>query len=53
MAGLLADDYLAITPSGTLQTKDQALENMRDGMLRLTTLEITIARFGSTAPRRW
>ena len=52
MAGLLADDYLAITPSGTLQTKDQALENMRDGMLRLTTLEITdrkVRFYGTTA----
>jgi uncharacterized protein (TIGR02246 family) len=52
MAGLLADDYLAITPSGTLQTKDQALENMRDGKLRLTSLEITdrkVRFYGTTA----
>jgi len=29
MNALLADDYLAITASGTLQTKEQALANLR------------------------
>jgi ketosteroid isomerase-like protein len=52
MAGLLADDYLAITPSGTLQTRDQALANMREGTLRLTTLEVSdrkVRFYGTTA----
>jgi ketosteroid isomerase-like protein len=52
MAGLLAEDYLAITPSGTLQTRDQALANMREGVLRLTTLEISdrkVRFYGTTA----
>ena len=35
MEGLLADDYLAITPSGTLQNKEQTLENLRQGRTQL------------------
>jgi len=52
MAGLLADDYLSITPSGTLQTKDQTLTNLRDGRMRLTALEISdrkVRFYGTTA----
>jgi ketosteroid isomerase-like protein len=52
MAVLLADDYLAITPSGTLQTKDQTLSNLRDGHMRLTALEMSdrkVRFYGTTA----
>jgi len=31
MDSLLADDYMAITASGTLQTKEQALDNLKTG----------------------
>lgn len=52
MQNLLADDFLAITASGTLQTKDQALENLRSGRTRFTSLEITdrkVRFYGTTA----
>jgi ketosteroid isomerase-like protein len=41
MDNLLADDYMAITASGTLQTKDEALANLRSGRTHFTTLEIS------------
>lgn len=50
--GLLADDYMAITASGTLQTKDQALTAIRSGQLHLTTLNFSdrkVRFYGSTA----
>lgn len=52
MDKLLADDYLAITASGTLQTKDQALANIRTGHMRITTLDISdrkVRFYGTTA----
>jgi ketosteroid isomerase-like protein len=52
MQNLLADDYIAITASGTLQTKDQALANLRTGRMHLTTLDISdrkVRFYGSTA----
>jgi ketosteroid isomerase-like protein len=52
MDGLLADDYMAITASGTLQTKDQALESLRSGRMHLTTLDISdrkVRFYGTTA----
>jgi ketosteroid isomerase-like protein len=52
MQNLLADDYLAITASGTLQTKDQALANLRSGQMHLTTLDISdrkVRFYGTTA----
>ncbi len=52
MQSLLADDYLAITSSGTLQTKDQALENLRTGRIHFTQLDISdrkVRFYGSTA----
>ncbi|MDR3772418.1 MAG: nuclear transport factor 2 family protein [Terracidiphilus sp.] len=52
MQNLLADDYLAITSSGTLQTKDQTLENLRTGRTHFTQLEISdrkVRFYGSTA----
>ena len=52
LSGLLADDYMAITPSGTLQTKDQTLDNFSSGRWRFTTLDITdrkVRFYGRTA----
>ena len=52
MQNLLADDYLAITASGTLQTKDQTLASLRSGRMHLTTLEISdrkVRFYGTTA----
>jgi ketosteroid isomerase-like protein len=52
MDSLLADDYLAITAAGTLQTKDQALDNLRSGRTHFTTLDISdrkVRFYGTTA----
>jgi ketosteroid isomerase-like protein len=52
MSTLLADDYMAITPSGTLQTKEEALANLRSGRFHITTLEISdrkVRFYGTTA----
>jgi ketosteroid isomerase-like protein len=52
MTSLLAEDYMAITPSGTLQTKEQALANLRSGATRIASLEVSDRRvrfYGMTA----
>jgi ketosteroid isomerase-like protein len=52
MSALLADDYMAITASGTLQTKDQALANLRAGSTHFTALDLSdrkVRFYGSTA----
>jgi ketosteroid isomerase-like protein len=52
MGNLLADDYMAITASGTLQTKEQALESLRAGRVHFTTLDISdrkVRFYGTTA----
>ena len=52
MDGLLADDYMAITPSGILQSKEQALSSLRSGALRFSSLEVSdrkIRIYGTTA----
>jgi ketosteroid isomerase-like protein len=52
MEKLLADDYMAITPSGTLQSKDQTLENLRSGTTRFTAIEVSdrkVRFYGTTA----
>lgn len=52
MESLLADDYIAITASGTLQSKDQALANLRTGTLKFATLEFSdrkVRFYGQTA----
>ena len=49
---LLADDYMAITASGTLQTKDQALANLRSGRTHVKSLNISdrkVRFYGTTA----
>jgi ketosteroid isomerase-like protein len=52
MDGLLADDYLAITASGTLQTKEQTLDNLRSGRTHFKVLDISdrkVRFYGTTA----
>jgi ketosteroid isomerase-like protein len=52
MDNLLADDYMAITPSGMLESRDQTLANMRSGAMRFDVIEISdrkVRFYGTTA----
>jgi ketosteroid isomerase-like protein len=52
MDSLLADDYMAITAAGTLQSRDETLANLRSGRLHFTSLTITdrkVRFYGTTA----
>jgi len=52
MSSLLADDYMAITPTGTLQTKDETLANLRSGRFHIASIELTdrkVRFYGATA----
>ncbi|MGD0912076.1 MAG: nuclear transport factor 2 family protein [Terracidiphilus sp.] len=52
VSSLLADDYMAITPSGTLQTKEESLNSLRSGGMRFTSLDISdrkVRFYGDTA----
>jgi len=52
MTSLLADDYMAITPSGTLQTKEQTLANLKSGRTHFTSLDLSdrkVRFYGTTA----
>lgn len=52
MEALLADDYMAITPTGILQSKDQALASLRAGLVHFNTIELSdrkIRMYGATA----
>lgn len=52
LGSLLSDDYTAITANGTLQSKEQTLENLRDGTLRITSIEVSdrkVRFYGHTA----
>jgi ketosteroid isomerase-like protein len=52
MEGLLADDYIAITPNGTLQSKDQTLANLRAGNVHIKSIEFSdrkVRFYGQTA----
>lgn len=52
MDSLLADDYLAITSNGTLQSKEQTLANLRAGTLRIGSIEFSdrkVRFYGQTA----
>ena len=52
MNSLLADDYMAITAFGTLQTKDETLAQLRSGRVHITTLEVSdrkVRFYGTTA----
>ena len=52
MSALLADDYMAITASGMLQTKQEALANMRAHRVHFTALLLSdrkVRFYGKTA----
>jgi ketosteroid isomerase-like protein len=52
MNSLLAADYMAITPNGTLQSKEQTLANLRSGATYFTSILISdrkVRFYGSTA----
>lgn len=52
MDALLADDYIAITSNGTLQSKDQALANLKSGTLRFSSIDFSdrkVRFYGQTA----
>ncbi len=52
MSSLLADDYIAITAAGTLQTKEEAINNLRTHRVHLTTLDVSerkVRFYGKTA----
>lgn len=41
LAGLLADDYTAITAAGAIETKDEAVNGVRSGRFKLTSLDVS------------
>ena len=52
MSGLLADDFMAITPWGTLQNKEQTLVGLSTGRWRITALHMSnrkVRFYGRTA----
>jgi ketosteroid isomerase-like protein len=52
MSSLLADDYIGITPFGTVQTKDETLATLRTRRTHIASIEITdrkVRFYGSTA----
>lgn len=52
MDALLAEDYIAITASGTLQSKEQTLTNLRSGTLKFASIEFSdrkVRFYGQTA----
>jgi ketosteroid isomerase-like protein len=52
LEGLMADDYMAITSSGTLENKEQALANMRNGAVHFKSMvfsERKLRFYGTTA----
>ena len=52
MGSLLADDYMAITPTGTLQTKEETLANLRSGSFHIATIDVSdrkVRIYGDTA----
>lgn len=49
---MLADDYMGITPVGTLQSKEQTLASLRAASMRFKAIEISdrkVRLYGSTA----
>lgn len=52
MDALLADDYMAITPTGILQSKEEALASIRAGNIHFKSIELSdrkIRLYGNTA----
>jgi ketosteroid isomerase-like protein len=52
MDSLLAEDYIAITANGLLQSKEQTLTNLRSGTLKFASIEFSdrkVRFYGQTA----
>lgn len=52
METLLGDDYMAITATGTIETKEKALANMRSGVMHFTSIDLSERKlrfYGTTA----
>jgi ketosteroid isomerase-like protein len=52
MEALLADDYMAISPTGILQSKEQALASLRSGAIHFKSIDLNdrkIRLYGTTA----
>jgi ketosteroid isomerase-like protein len=52
MDTLLADDFMAITATGTLETKEKALANLRAGTVHFTSIDLSERKlrfYGTTA----
>ena len=52
METLLGDDYMGITATGTIETKDKALANIRTGVTRFTSIDLSERKlrfYGTTA----
>lgn len=52
MDTLLADDYIAISANGTLQSKDQALQNLKSGKMQFKSIDFSdrkVRFYGQTA----
>jgi ketosteroid isomerase-like protein len=52
MESLLADDYIAISSAGTLQSKEQAIDAMRSGQIHFSSIELSdrkVRFYGTTA----
>ena len=52
LENLLSDDYTAINAMGAIQTKEEAIANLRSGAFQLTALDISdrkVRIYGSTA----
>ena len=52
MESLLADDYMAITPNGTLLSKEQTIAGLKAGTLHFDRIEVTerkVKFYGTTA----
>jgi ketosteroid isomerase-like protein len=52
MDALLSDDYIAITSNGAVQSKDQALANLRNGALHFSSIDFSdrkVRFYGQTA----
>ena len=52
MDSLMAADYIAITPNGTMQSREETLANLRSGAVHLTAIEFfdrKVRFYGNTA----
>lgn len=50
--GLLANDYMAITANGTLESKEETLDHMRSGAVHFTAIDVSdrkVRFYGATA----